>query len=621
MKKWYYHFAVKFLALLLAALSFFVAAVSGIGIFALVQTGAYEDGGVEPVEVILVNRYSYLPTELVRLYLEDKAYMENYLSTLQREVSCEVEIFADDNVLLYSNRSDRDYRICMTDRYLDAPEHDYEVGKWYQVSVYVLAPGTESGLNVWFRLISFFNQIRFGLIWILFASFLAFVLLLVFLCCSAGRTERGDAAFGLFHRVPLEFYLAGGLFLFLLECIVLDSVSQWMMFFCICVCLMIPVDILLLLPVVMSFAVRCKRNRLRDTTLLGLCFSFLKKGVGFSLGLFQNVLLTPKVALLLAGVAVIDFLLTMVLGKHECYAVFFIEGLLLSAVLIWYAASVQRLEKTAREIAQGNLSARCDLTLLPPGLRSFGEKLNSGAEGMEKAVEEKLKSERFKTELITNVSHDIKTPLTSIVNFVDLMKKEKIDNEKLREYLDVLDRQSARLKKLTEDLVESAKAASGALPVELSLCDVSVLLSQAMGEYQAKLEEKGLTPCFSVPEEPCFAMVDGNLLWRVLDNLFRNIVKYALPGTRVYVTLEEREGELDLIFRNISASALPVSGAYLTERFVRGDPSRNTEGSGLGLSIAHSLTQLQKGKLTLTVDGDLFKAVLTFSRVDRKKTV
>jgi len=231
---------------------------------------------------------------------------------------------------------------------------------------------------------------------------------------------------------------------------------------------------------------------------------------------------------------------------------------------------------------------------------------------MEKAVEEKIKSERFKTELITNVSHDIKTPLTSIVSFVALMKKEPIENKTLQEYLDVLDRQSARLMKLTEDLVESSKAASGVLSVELARCDAGVLFSQAAGEYQIQLEEKGLTPCLSIPEEPCFIMADGKRLWRVMDNLIQNILKYALPGTRVYFSLERRGEKVDLVFRNISANPLPVSGEHLMERFVRGDLSRNTEGSGLGLSIAQSLVELQKGVLSLTVDGDLFKAVITF---------
>ncbi|MBQ3075252.1 MAG: sensor histidine kinase, partial [Clostridia bacterium] len=150
---------------------------------------------------------------------------------------------------------------------------------------------------------------------------------------------------------------------------------------------------------------------------------------------------------------------------------------------------------------------------------------------------------------------------------------------------------------------------------ELDRCDAGVLLAQAMGEYQAQLEEKGLTPCLSIPEEPCYIMADGKRLWRVMDNLFQNIVKYALPGTRVYVSLEEREGRAELIFRNISANPVSLSGEHLTERFVRGDLSRNTEGSGLGLSIAQSLTELQKGKLSLTVDGDLFKAVVSFDRI------
>ena len=226
-----------------------------------------------------------------------------------------------------------------------------------------------------------------------------------------------------------------------------------------------------------------------------------------------------------------------------------------------------------------------------------------------------MKSERMKTELITNVSHDIKTPLTSIVSYVDLLKKQAMPNDQAREYLEVLDRQSARLKKLTEDLVEASKASTGNLTVDFQRTDVNVLLTQSAGEYQEKLAAKGmdliLTPA---PENPAIS-ADGRLLWRVFENLLSNIHKYAQPGTRVYLTCEAGENQVTTTFRNISATPLNISADELMERFVRGDASRNTEGSGLGLSIARSLTQLQHGTFSLTIDGDLFKAALTFPRI------
>ena len=224
-----------------------------------------------------------------------------------------------------------------------------------------------------------------------------------------------------------------------------------------------------------------------------------------------------------------------------------------------------------------------------------------------------MKSEHFRTELITNVSHDIKTPLTSIINYVDLLEKEEIDNEKAREYLEVLSRQSARLKKLIEDLMEASKASTGNVAVNWERCQLNVLLDQCAGEYAEKLKAAQLELVVTKPAEPVVILADGRHMWRVFDNLLNNICKYALAGTRVYLNLEQAKGKAVVTFRNISASQLNISGDELMERFVRGDSSRSTEGSGLGLSIARSLVQLQKGQLALTVDGDLFKVTLQFN--------
>ena len=226
-----------------------------------------------------------------------------------------------------------------------------------------------------------------------------------------------------------------------------------------------------------------------------------------------------------------------------------------------------------------------------------------------------MKSERFRTELITNVSHDIKTPLTSIVNYVDLLQKEEPENEKQREYLEVLSRQSGKLKKLIEDLIEASKASTGNLAVDLEPCELGVLLDQTSGEYGEKLESAGLELVLQKPEKPVRVMADGRHLWRVFDNLLNNIVKYAQPGTRVYLSLSEENGKARVDFRNISREQLNISAQELTERFVRGDASRNTEGSGLGLAIAMSLMRLQKGNMDITVDGDLFKVSLSFDTI------
>jgi len=229
-------------------------------------------------------------------------------------------------------------------------------------------------------------------------------------------------------------------------------------------------------------------------------------------------------------------------------------------------------------------------------------------------VDERMKSERLKTELISNVSHDIKTPITSIINYVDLLKKEEPENEKMREYIDVLSRQSDRLKKLTEDLVEASKASSGAISVKPEECELNVLLDQATGEYTEKLASSQLELILDKGPERVVIMADGRHMWRILDNLMSNVCKYSLPRSRVYLSLEADDRQARIILRNISKERIGVKAEELTERFVRGDSSRNTEGSGLGLSIAESLTRLQGGDMQISLDGDLFKVCLSFPR-------
>ena len=223
-----------------------------------------------------------------------------------------------------------------------------------------------------------------------------------------------------------------------------------------------------------------------------------------------------------------------------------------------------------------------------------------------------MKSERFKTELIANVSHDLKTPLTSIVSYVDLLKKENIENEKAKEYIEVIDRQSKKLKKLTEDLVEASKASSGAVTVNRENLNIGELINQSVGEFSEKLDSAGIIPVINLPENDVYVFTDGRLLWRVFDNLIQNIIKYAQPGTRAYFDLTPYNGKAVLCIKNISRDPLNMSSEALMERFVRGDSSRGSDGNGLGLSISKSLTELCGGTFELFLDGDLYKAVLTF---------
>lgn len=292
--------------------------------------------------------------------------------------------------------------------------------------------------------------------------------------------------------------------------------------------------------------------------------------------------------------------------------------------LLWIAASLaglvllcrlflslQKLREGGARLAAGDLSYQIPTEGMHGACREHAEHLNSIAAGMSRAVDARMKSERMKTDLITNVSHDLKTPLTSIVNYVDLLKKEDLHNPTAAGYVAVLDRQAERLKKLTTDLVEASKAQSGALNVNLAPTDVRELLAQLDAEYRDRFGAAQLTPVLTLPETPLIAMADGRLLFRVLDNLLGNAVKYSLPGTRVYLSAAPAsDGNAEILVRNISREALNIDPAELTERFVRGDASRATEGSGLGLSIADDLMKLQGGSLKLAIDGDLFRAAI-----------
>ena len=280
---------------------------------------------------------------------------------------------------------------------------------------------------------------------------------------------------------------------------------------------------------------------------------------------------------------------------------------------------LRKLRKASERLAAGDLESPVGAERFWPGVREQAAALGRIGDGIKTAVDEQLKGERLKTELITNVSHDLKTPVTSIVSCADLLKKPETTPEQAAEYIEMLERQSRKLQKLTDDLLEASKASSGAIDVRKEPTDVRELLNQSVGEFAERLEQRGITPVLTLPEDPCVLATDGQLLWRVLDNLLRNVCKYAQPDTRAYFDLETSPAETVISLKNISASPLNVSAETLMERFVRGDASRSTEGSGLGLSIAQSLTRLLGGELELQIDGDLFKAVLRFDTREEEK--
>ena len=481
--------------------------------------------------------------------------------------------------------------------------------------------------NVFFRIMTLLARYPLTNIIVGVVSLILTVCLFIFLMCAAGHRRNSDEVReNPLDRIPYDLFgiIVGGIEV-LLGClltgvILLEANDLFALFVLGSIVVYIPAA-LVLLGFFMSTATRIKTGRIwRNTVVwkvLLLIFRFLRWiGRGIS-SFFRNLGLIRKTVIILAGLLVGNLILSgMANDGGVALLMIIVECPVLCVLIIWYAISLRKLQKGVQEIANGNLEYQIDRKHLPPACAATADELNRIGEGLSRAVDERMKSEHFRAELITNVSHDIKTPLTSIINYVDLIKKQGVTEEPLVGYVDVLDRQSARLKKLVEDLVEASKASSGVLTVELFPCELGVLLGQLEGEYKERLEAVNLTLCVRCPEAPLTVMADGRHLGRVFDNLMTNIIKYAQPGTRVYVDATNRpDGYAVITFRNTSGAPLNIPAEELMERFVRGDVSRHTEGSGLGLSIVQSLTELQKGTMTLTIDGDLFKVQLAFPLV------
>lgn len=344
-----------------------------------------------------------------------------------------------------------------------------------------------------------------------------------------------------------------------------------------------------LLRVIVRFIYKIYDNRKKTTkTVLLLCGFFLVQGIAV---LFRNG--GTMLLVLLADVGVFYVVL---------------NGLLLK----------EKLKKGIEEIALGNMEYQIPLQGLRGENLKLAEMINGIANGFHMAVEEAMKNERLKTDLITNVSHDIKTPLTSIINYVAILKQSDIADPKIQGYLDILEAKAQRLKTLTEDVVEASKVSSGNISLEDMDVDLVEMIQQTEGEMAEKFEARNLKMIVNLPAEPAVVHVDGRRMWRVLENIFGNAAKYAMPGTRVYADLKLEEDTVDLSLKNVSEHQLNISADELTERFIRGDLSRSSEGSGLGLSIAQSLTTMQGGTFNLYLDGDLFRVNIRFPRVKKQ---
>ena len=536
------------------------------------------------------------------------------VSTLKKEISGKEEIHSPEE------SGSRGYILMIKDFPAEEVTEDGKTIATYTMEGYLKMPmdANASGYSEYVKF-SFISEYREVFISGGICFFVINALLCLYLIASSGYDSEGVLDFRGLNAVEYDLLLLlSGIGITALAEIIADM--RWnyedvykYISFGICFAALTAIT----LVVIMSTAAHFKTKKWwRHTLIWQICHICAK----FFRWFMENIGIAWKFALGVLAYSIFVFILGMLTLESYDGAVFLLLAIFAAVaavcVAIWFASQLKKIKRGGEAIANGDFEYRINSSELWPMLRRHAYNLNCAADGMSKAVDDRMKSERFKTELITNVSHDLKTPLTSIVSYVDLLKKEKIENENAAEYIEVIDRQSAKLKKLTEDLVEASKASSGAISVNKEILNISELINQSVGEFSEKLEAAEITPVINLPEDEVAVFADGRLLWRVFDNLIQNIIKYAQPGTRAYFDLAEAENEAVLTIKNISKEPLNMTADALMERFVRGDVSRNSEGNGLGLSIAKSLTELCGGAFELALDGDLYKVTIKIPSVN-----
>ena len=446
-------------------------------------------------------------------------------------------------------------------------------------------------------------------------SLMGWIISLVYLTLATGRrTGESQIHLNPIDKIKTEILVAAFIFVMVEFVILIAKVNsdEWAVYGIIVASgtVSLVIDGLFLI-FYLSMVRRMKAEMLWETSLA----CWLERGVR---KVFAKRKTTVRVILLFAGHMAVCFILAV--------GAFYYQNVIALLLLLLFSAweCYMILRKTVEQyqirqgvekIRDGALSEKIDLEELHGEERSLAEAINNIGEGLLHAVDDSTKNERMKADLITNVSHDIKTPLTSIINYVNLIKLEKIDNERVQGYIKILDEKSQRLKQLTSDLVEASKISSGNVKLDMQVIDLVELVYQTSGEFNEKFEQKELTIVTKLPKTAVLIRADGRQLYRVIENLYNNVAKYALEKTRVYVDIAYAEEKVIFSIKNVSERSLARENSNagdLTERFIRGDSSRTTEGSGLGLSIAKSLTVLMGGTFDITVDGDLFKAAITF---------
>ncbi|MBR4283301.1 MAG: HAMP domain-containing histidine kinase [Anaerotignum sp.] len=615
MKKLTHNLGMKVIACFLVIISGFMMVGSGVGAYYAYENGFYGDNAKPYHKTASCQHITFgyssglidhIHTNAWSSY-DQEAFAPENTNYRYRILSANSEVLmenlnAEEHTVLVEKNTFTLYPVYVEENHEVMKEAvgDAEMAEVVVEGYIVEPPVVSDDYSHTFRLHQKIYDIHDVLIPVFGFSTLIFALCLVFLLCAAGhQAGKEEIVLNIQDKLPLDLYLlftvGGSLGIGIM---MLDGNPFNRMEAIIVGVIGILIISILVLATILTMATRIKLGRYFYQNTI--CYRLLRL-CGKVFTWFLDAL---KAIPLMWKVAVAWLLISCIYIIGELPAV--LLNLAFLFLFCSIAAQMRRLEKGGEELAKGNLKNKVDTQRMFPLFRKHGEHLNSVSKGFAIALNQKMKSERLKTELITNVSHDIKTPLTSIINYVDLLKKEELP-EKALEYVEVLDRQSNRLKKLTEDLVEASKATTGNIKANLAPTDLVELVTQAIAEYEEKLNLANLEPVVYHNEPSVFAMVDGNLTWRVMSNLLSNVCKYSQPGTRVYIDIMKEDDMIALSVKNISKDALNIPVDELMERFVRGDSSRHTEGSGLGLNIAQSLVHLQKGKFTLKIDGDLFK--------------
>lgn len=624
--------AVKLIAIILFVLLSSTAVASVISVTLLAKQQAYIDNGrrlKKDVRDYAESNYRY--------ELHDMIYMTLVSGNTKKEAGFDAlfgrevcnylfEVRDDEGKVVLTNYegdiSGINYRAIYEYEYdpyyeVYAYHGDYEnaenVGNYYITAV---IPAELVAKDIFYyteSIADWFIEARYGLAVYGVVALLVALILFVFLMCAAGHVkECTEITPNFIDLIPFDLYVGIEFLIFAGTVAFSNEVVNFDEFIFVGIAVVVVAWLVMFISFMMTLATRIKLKTVFKNTVIMATLRFAYRIIKKCWKLLGTIPMFIKFFAIYAGIAIIE-LIFLSTGQEAVYMTFWLfEKCVFGVGLLLLLNNLKKVFDAGKKLSSGDIDYKIDTEKMFFEFKEHADNLNGIGDGLQNAVEKSLKSERMKAELITNVSHDIKTPLTSIINYVDLLKRDGLDSENAEEYLAVLDRQSARLKKLTEDLIEASKASTGNIKVEAEKLDINILLSQAIGEYEEKFNARRLMVVSDMAEGELAINADGRLLWRIFDNMLNNIVKYAKEDTRVYISTAKVDNKVTIVFKNISDAPLNISSDELMDRFVRGDSSRNTEGSGLGLSIARSLTELMGGRFDISIDGDLFKGSIYF---------